>query len=200
MTNLVSDRPPRNARLLSDVSRCQKCPDLGGNHCAAIGPPTAEVMFLMSAPFEKDEWKHGIIACGDAGDLFTYIIDSINVDRDAVYVTGLVKCAPQADNGAVRKPTPEEVRTCYEEWLQMEIQQVQPKVIVTVGKEAWFAMTPDVELDEGHTGYRHGHYTRSADWGCLVLCCYDVRVFLEAGDIGPFVAIGDQVNNLLRGD
>ncbi|MFH2041614.1 MAG: uracil-DNA glycosylase, partial [Acidobacteriota bacterium] len=59
------------------------------------------------------------------------IIEAMKFTRDDVYITNLVKCRPP-DN---RNPEPGEIEQCHPYLLQ-QIELIQPRVIVTLGKVA----------------------------------------------------------------
>ena len=87
-------------------------------------------MFVGEAPGE-DEDKQGEPFVGRAGQLLTKIIEAIGLTREQVYIANVIKCRPPGN----RNPEPDEVATC-EPFLFRQIDVIQPKVIVPLGKFA----------------------------------------------------------------
>ncbi len=88
---------------------------------------------------------------GEAGELLTRMLKAIGLERDAVYLTTLIKCRPQG-NLAEATPTPAMVQACLP-LLIAQIEAVAPKVICVMGQLAAQALlhtpTPLVRL-RGH--------------------------------------------------
>jgi DNA polymerase len=110
--------------------RCKLC-NLGRSQTVfGVGNPKARLMFVGEAPGE-DEDKKGEPFVGRAGQLLTKIIEAIGLTRDQVYIANVIKCRPPGN----RNPEPDEVATC-EPFLFRQIDAIQPKVIVPLGKFA----------------------------------------------------------------
>ena len=111
-------------------SRCKLC-TLGRSQIVfGVGSPKARLMFVGEAPGE-DEDKKGEPFVGRAGQLLTKIIEAIGMTRDQVYIANVIKCRPPGN----RNPEPDEVASC-EPFLFRQIDAIQPKVIVPLGKFA----------------------------------------------------------------
>ena len=110
--------------------RCKLC-SLGRTQTVfGVGNPKARLMFVGEAPGE-DEDKKGEPFVGRAGQLLTKIVEAIGMTRDQVYIANVIKCRPPNN----RNPEPDEVATC-EPFLFRQIDVIQPKVIVPLGKFA----------------------------------------------------------------
>ncbi len=111
-------------------TRCKLC-TLGRRQVVfGVGNPEADLMFVGEAP-GSDEDVQGIPFVGRAGQLLTKIIEAIELGRDDVYIANVIKCRPPGN----RNPEPDEVLTC-EPFLFRQIDIVQPRVIVALGKFA----------------------------------------------------------------
>jgi uracil-DNA glycosylase family 4 len=130
--------PDNAARLLEalrveigpDCRRC-KLHGLGRNKVVfGVGNPTADLMFVGEAP-GADEDQQGEPFVGRAGQLLTKIIEAIDLGRADVYIANVIKCRPPKN----RNPDPDEVEQC-EPFLFRQIEAIQPKVIVALGKFA----------------------------------------------------------------
>jgi len=111
-------------------TRCKLCA-LGRSQIVfGVGNPKARLMFVGEAPGE-DEDKKGEPFVGRAGQLLTKIIEAIGLTREQVYIANVLKCRPPGN----RNPETDEVEQC-EPFLFRQIDVIQPKVIVPLGKFA----------------------------------------------------------------
>jgi len=111
-------------------TRCKLC-TLGRSQIVfGVGNPRARLMFVGEAPGE-DEDRKGEPFVGRAGQLLTKIIEAIGLTRDQVYIANVIKCRPPGN----RNPENDEVAAC-EPFLFRQIEVIQPKVIVPLGKFA----------------------------------------------------------------
>lgn len=114
------------------ILNCQKCP-LAQTRKHAVpgeGNLNAELMFIGEGP-GRDEDEQGRPFVGRAGQLLTRIIHAMQYKRDEVYITNIVKCRPPGN----RNPQGNEIASCRD-YLLSQIQMIDPKVIVTLGKVA----------------------------------------------------------------
>ena len=110
--------------------RCKLC-SLGRKQVVfGVGNPQAALMFVGEAP-GADEDIQGEPFVGRAGQLLTKIIEAIELRREDVYIANVIKCRPPGN----RNPEPDEVLAC-QPFLFRQIDIVQPKVIVALGKFA----------------------------------------------------------------
>jgi DNA polymerase len=94
------------------------------------GNPNADVMVVGEAP-GADEDEQGLPFVGRAGQLLTKILESVQLQRDEVYICNILKCRPPNN----RKPTAEETDSC-EPYLWKQIDLVQPRFILALGLTA----------------------------------------------------------------
>jgi DNA polymerase len=119
------------AALRLDIGDCTRCKlhTMGRTQVVfGVGNPNADLMFVGEAP-GADEDIQGIPFIGRAGQLLTKIIEAMGMTRDDVYIANVIKCRPPQN----RNPEPDEVETC-EPFLFRQIDIIQPKVIVALGK------------------------------------------------------------------
>jgi uracil-DNA glycosylase family 4 len=91
------------------------------------GSEKAILMFIGEGP-GYDEDIQGRPFVGKAGQLLTKIIQSINLQREEVYIANIVKCRPPQN----RNPEPDEITACRP-FLQRQIQAIQPRIICPLG-------------------------------------------------------------------
>jgi uracil-DNA glycosylase family protein len=130
--------------------RCQACP-LYRHATQAVfgeGPTGARAMLIGEQP-GNDEDLAGRPFVGPAGALLDVLLAEAGLDRAKLYVTNAVKHFKFTERGKRRlheKPSPREVRACNP-WLAEEIGVVRPRIIVTLGATAAFALLgPSVRL------------------------------------------------------
>ncbi len=92
------------------------------------GSHDAHIMFVGEAP-GKNEAATGRPFCGMSGKVLDQLLAHINLSRDSVYVTNIVKDRP-TDN---RDPKPAEIEL-YGPFLDRQIDIIQPRVIATLGR------------------------------------------------------------------
>lgn len=125
------------AALSQAVVECQNCP-LARNRKQAVpgqGPQNARLMFIGEGPgFEEDQKGRPFV--GPAGQLLTKMIQAINLTREEVYITNVVKCRPPEN----RLPFDTEVEAC-QSFLEEEIRLVEPRILVPLGSCAAQTLT-----------------------------------------------------------
>lgn len=92
------------------------------------GSHDAKIMFIGEAPGEN-EAKKGRPFCGAAGRILDELLTSVDIKRETVYVSNIVKDRPPGN----RDPLPEEI-SLYAPFLERQIEIIQPKVIATLGR------------------------------------------------------------------
>jgi len=130
---------------------CQNCPLSETRNKAVPGEGNlhADLMFVGEAP-GRDEDLQGSPFVGRAGQLLTRIIHAMQYRREEVYITNVIKCRPP-DN---RTPTGEEIIKC-KAFLLEQIDSIQPRVIVALGRVAAHFFIPD---KRGMTALRGNFY------------------------------------------
>jgi len=106
------------------------------------GNPKADLMFIGEAPGEQED-KSARPFVGKAGKLLTKIISNVlNLSREDVYITNIVKCRPPNN----RVPTIEEAIKCRP-YLLKQIDIINPKILVCLGKTAFmYLMNSDLPI------------------------------------------------------
>ena len=118
---------------------CTQCPNLVSsrkNVVFGVGNESADLLFVGEAP-GADEDEQGEPFVGKAGQLLTKIIETMGLKREDVYIANILKCRADTPGKRFgnRPPTTDEMATCSP-WLHRQIEFIQPKVIVALGKTA----------------------------------------------------------------
>ncbi len=99
------------------------------------GAQNSRLMFVGEGPgFEEDQQGRPFV--GPAGQLLTKMIQAINLRREEVYITNVVKCRPPKN----RLPQEDEIETCRP-FLEEEIRLVDPLILVPLGNCAAQTLT-----------------------------------------------------------
>jgi uracil-DNA glycosylase family protein len=101
------------------------------------GRTSAEIMLVGEQPGDKEDLA-GAPFVGPAGRLLDTALTEAGIDRTKVYVTNVVKHFKWRPVGKRRlhdKPNAAEVTACRP-WLEAEIAQVRPRIVVCLGATA----------------------------------------------------------------
>jgi DNA polymerase len=135
---LLPSRPTLAA--VRDVARGCKACDLykrGTQTVFGEGPRRASIMMVGEQPGDAEDLA-GRPFVGPAGRLLDRALEQAGIDRDAVYVTNVVKHFKWEPRGKRRihaKPNAAEIAACRP-WLETEIALVRPIVLVCLGATA----------------------------------------------------------------
>jgi uracil-DNA glycosylase len=109
-----------------------------------INPPSSGILLIGEAP-GKNEDLQGRPFVGSAGKLLDELLGEIDLTREEVYVSNIVKYRPPKN----RDPYDDEKKACRV-WLNSELLFVDPKVIVTLGRHALGKFVPDSKISTDH--------------------------------------------------
>ena len=100
-----------------------------------VGSTGARLMAIGEAPGQLEDLA-GEPFVGPAGQLLNHLLGRAGLKRADLYITNVVKCRPPGN----RDPEPDEIAACAPN-LRAQIQVVNPKVIITLGRFAASRMT-----------------------------------------------------------
>ena len=109
---------------------CDLCPQPDQRGAGRRAIPQRELVLVGEGPGATED-ATGRPFVGQAGQLLDSILDAIEVPRNSVYITNIVKCRPPQN----RKPLPDEIAACIP-YLHRQLELMQPKVIVAMGGTA----------------------------------------------------------------
>ncbi len=127
-------------RNLRDASReCRGCDiwERGTQSVFGEGAAEAKVMFVGEQPGDREDIE-GRPFVGPAGQLLDRSLERAGIDRDEVYITNVVKhfkWEPRGKRRIHKKPNLEEISACRP-WLEAELDQVEPEILVCLGATA----------------------------------------------------------------
>jgi DNA polymerase len=152
----------------ADVRVCRMC-KLSQTRTVAVpgeGDPHADVMFIGEGPgFHEDQQGRPFV--GAAGQLLTDMLQRIDMRREDVFITNVVRCRPPGN----RDPLPDELQAC-DTYTQRQIAALEPLLIVTLGR---FSMARFVG-----TGPMRELHGRTREWnGITCLAMYHPAAILR---------------------
>jgi uracil-DNA glycosylase len=143
----TSSKAKQLADLASDIVANQVCPDLAAQAKQLVmgeGDPDAEVLFIGEAPGAKED-ELGRPFVGAAGNFLDEMLASIDLARDRVYITNIVKYRPPSN----RDPLPQEIKQ-FMPYLKSQIDIIKPKLIVFLGRHAMNVFLPELRISQVH--------------------------------------------------
>lgn len=132
--------------LYKEIAICQRCELFQGRTrtVPGEGPENAEIMFIGEAPgFHED--RQGRPFVGAAGKFLEELLASIGLTREDVYIGNVIKCRPPGN----RDPLADEMAAC-KPFLDKQIELIQPKLIVTLGRFSMARYFPNAQISRIH--------------------------------------------------
>lgn len=163
---------PAWAELYEEIADCPRCvlAKTRTQTVPGVGPSTADIMFIGEAPGARED-ERGIPFVGAAGQFLDELLASIGLSRDTVYIANVVKCRPPGN----RDPEPAEIEACAP-YLDRQIAQVNPKVIVTLGRFSMARWFPGQSISR-----IHGEPIREG--GRIIVPMFHPAAALHRGDL-----------------
>jgi DNA polymerase len=132
--------------LAAEIGACPKC-DLARTRTHAVpgeGRPDADIVFIGEGPgFYEDQQARPFV--GPAGKFLDELLASIGLRRQDVYIANVIKCRPPGN----RDPLPAETAAC-KPWLDRQLEIIDPKVIVTLGRFSMSRYFPGQSISKIH--------------------------------------------------
>ncbi len=163
-------------QVAQQVAKCQNCPLYmnATNPVPGEGNPEAEIMFIGEGPgFNED--LQGRPFVGQAGKLLDELLSSIKVAREDVFIANIIKHRPPEN----REPMPEEIEEC-KEFLDRQIEVIQPKLIVTLGRFSMMKFIPDGRISQIHGLARNAEFKGQK---IIILPMYHPAAALRRGEV-----------------
>ena len=130
---------PTLPRLREAAAECRGCDLYQGATQTVFGEglKRSKVMFIGEQPGDREDVE-GKPFVGPAGRMLDRALVEAGIDRSEVYVTNVVKHFKYTMRGKRRihqRPDAEEIAACRP-WLEAELDQVKPQVLVCLGATA----------------------------------------------------------------
>jgi DNA polymerase len=134
-------------RIKADIVTDNVCPELAAtvnNLVFGDGDPNADIVFIGEAP-GKNEDLQGLPFVGAAGQFLSEMLASINLRREQVYITNIIKYRPP-DN---RDPLPAE-KQAFLPYLERQLKVITPLLVVTLGRHSMDCFLPGLQISTVH--------------------------------------------------
>ncbi len=141
------------ARLEQHVARLRNC-----RRCPLMHPPPvsggavlSKIILVGQAPGVREPVAGKPFAWTAGKTLFRWLEESAGLTEEMVrakiYFAAVCRCFPgKAPGGSDRVPNPQEIANCSS-WLDREIEILQPRLVIPVGKLAIAQFMPPGKLD-----------------------------------------------------
>jgi uracil-DNA glycosylase len=132
-------REERLEELARQVAVCTKC-DLSLNRTNTVfgsGDPHSPLMLVGEGPGENED-ATGLPFVGRAGKLLDDILAAVDLTRQDIYLTNIVKCRAAVEEGGRlknRQPRTGEIKACNP-YLQGQIEAIRPRIVLCLGGPA----------------------------------------------------------------
>ena len=134
------------SKLYEEITLCQLC-EIAKYRTKTVpgeGAEDAEIMFIGEAPGWHED-QQGRPFVGPAGQYLDQLLALIGLKRQQVYIANVIKCRPMGN----RDPLPSEILNCRK-WLERQIEVIQPKMIVTLGRYSMAMFFPGKSISKIH--------------------------------------------------
>ncbi len=142
-------------QLRQDIIAVDVCAPLARSATQLVmgdGNLDTDIMFIGEAP-GKNEDEQGIPFVGAAGKFLNEMLAAAERERQDIYITNIVKYRPPNN----RDPTPEEKREFWP-YLLKQIEIINPKAIITLGRHSGASFIPNLALSRDHGKPRRAQY------------------------------------------
>ncbi len=123
------------------------CPELAKGATQLVfgdGDLDSQIVFIGEAPGRKED-QTGLPFVGAAGKFLEEMLGKIGLRRNQVYITNIVKYRPPHN----RDPLPQE-KKAFLPYLQRQLEVIQPRLVVTLGRHAASCFLPDIHISAEH--------------------------------------------------
>jgi DNA polymerase len=129
MANRSPSEPQRLEEIRNELGDCRRCKLHRTRRTIVFGEGNekAKLMLIGEGPGNEEDVQ-GRPFVGKAGQLLTKILQSIDIEREEVYIANIIKCRPPQN----RNPEPDEIENCFP-FLLKQIQAIGPRMICALG-------------------------------------------------------------------
>jgi DNA polymerase len=133
-------------QLAQEIIANDVCPELRAQAKLVMGDGNADadIVLIGEAPGEKEDIE-GKPFVGASGKLLNTMFEAAGMVRSDVYITNIVKYRPPEN----RDPTKSE-KAAFSPYLNRQLEIINPKVIITLGKHSLQHFLPDGKIGELH--------------------------------------------------
>lgn len=143
----MSTQATQLQQLAEEIIAKNICPELAEQATQLVmgsGNVSADIVFIGEAP-GKAEDEQGVPFVGAAGKFLDVMLKEAGMNRSDVYITNIVKYRPPNN----RDPLPEE-KAAFLPYLLKQLQIIEPKVVITLGRHSMEYFLPNYKIGEIH--------------------------------------------------
>lgn len=135
------------ADIAAKVHDCTACPLAAGrlNAVPGSGNEKSEILFIGEGPGARED-ATGEPFVGAAGKFLNEMLAEIQLKREDVFITNIVKCRPPEN----RDPEPTEKKICTTLYLDEQIRVIRPLIIIMLGRHAMEYFLPGLSISAEH--------------------------------------------------
>jgi DNA polymerase len=179
-------------KLKAALIKANICPELAAGATQLVmgdGNVDADIVFIGEAP-GKNEDEQGLPFVGAAGKFLNEMLAAAGLERSDVYITNIVKYRPPGN----RDPLPEE-KQAFWPYLARQLEIIDPKAIVTLGRHSMEFFLPDAKIRQihGHAVRKNVKYHDGQQHEWLIVPLYHPAAALYNGSMRS-VLIEDFMN------
>lgn len=168
--------------LATRIAKNNICPELAQQATQLVmgdGNPDADIVFIGEAP-GKNEDEQGKPFVGAAGKFLNEMLAAAGMERSDVYITNIVKYRPPNN----RDPLPEE-KAAFLPYLLKQLEIIDPKVIITLGRHSMEYFLPDARISQihGHAARKKVLYHDKTEHEWLIVPLYHPAAALYNGSM-----------------
>lgn len=168
--------------LKTQITTRNVCPELAKqatNLVMGDGNPNADIVFIGEAPGKKED-EQGLPFVGASGTFLNDMLVHSGMDRRDVYITNIVKYRPPNN----RDPNADE-KQAFWPYLAKQLEIIDPKVIVTLGRHSMEFFLPDAKISEihGHAVHKQVTYHDGTAREWLIVPLYHPAAALYNGSL-----------------
>jgi DNA polymerase len=175
---------------------CRRC-DIWRHATQAVlgeGSTPAAIMLVGEQPGDEEDLR-GRPFVGPAGRVLDHALKAAGLERGELYITNAVKhfkWQPRGKRRLHKRPDAAEVAACNH-WLDTELSQVKPRIIVALGASALRAVAG---LTDSIESARHLQIPHAS--GAQIVCTYHPSAILRADSANADRLRAHLVNDLRR--
>lgn len=171
--NQASSLDALKSQILAD-NACSNLAEQATQLVMGDGNPNADIVLIGEAPGKKED-ETGQPFVGAAGKFLDEMLAAAGLNRSDIYITNIVKYRPPNN----RDPLPEEKREFWP-YLLRQLEIINPKAIVTLGRHSGAAFISDLSISRDHGRPKKVHF-HDSDW--MVVPLYHPAAALYNGGL-----------------
>lgn len=185
-------------QLQAEILEKNICSELAAQATQLVmgdGNLDTEIVFIGEAPGKQEDLS-GLPFVGASGKFLNEMLAQAGLERGDVYITNVVKYRPPNN----RDPKPAE-KQAFLPYLLRQLEIIDPKVIITLGRHSMEYFLPDAKIGEihGHAVHKEvvHHDGRTGEW--LIVPLYHPAAALYNGSlrqtlIEDFIRVSEIIN------